>query len=88
MNLDFRSGRTAVAARLHALERIWDERGVQGLWVRNHAVRRRSLFTPYGTRKSPTKDVSLKRKREATGELRPGRKFRIDDDWTEEVRAH
>lgn len=91
MAMDFRSGRSDVAARLHALDHgmyTWDARGIAGRWVRRHQSWRSRLFTPFKIRKGPDSTCSLRSIRVTLGVTEKGESFKEIDDWTLHENAH
>ena len=96
MRLEFRDGRSQMAAQLHVLDRVqpqeefndeggtdrWEERGEQGRWTRVNRTPRAALFNPRRVARGPGRGSRLSIIRETVGIDETGRKFSFSDDWT------
>ena len=95
MNLEFRSGRSDKAAKLHSILKgksdhpegrdcdFWAERGERGRWVRIHNQPRTKNFSPDEVPRGPGRKTRLRNSRVVHGMDGEGRRFTTTDDWSE-----
>ena len=100
MCLEFRSGRSEVAAKLHWLGEdssadrgvdrgdTWDSRGAWGKWTRRHTTWRSRLFTPFRVAKGPGKNIDLDAIRVTRGRYADGERFELRDRWQDPGNEH
>ena len=93
MGLDYVEGRSDNAAQLHSVQNQeensdqWIVRGDERTWKRQHRQVRRELFTPYGLRGSPPKDIKKQPMIIATL-ITANWHFQITDSWKDPQLAH
>ena len=91
--LEFQEGRARTAVQLHGLRAkrcrdSWNQVDKNKVWTRRHVEWRRTLFTPYGMRGSPSPTVPLTSVRETVGITEHGQEFNITDNWMNSDVAH
>ena len=96
MNLEFRSGRSDKAAKLHSIlkgkadqgggreDDYWAERGERGRWVRIHNQPRTKSFSPHEVPRGPGRKTRLQSSRLVHGVDVEGRRFTATDNWSEQ----
>ena len=94
MNLEFRSGRSDKAAKLHSILKgkvdhatgrdcdFWAERGERGRWVRIHNQPRTASFSPDEVSRGPGRKTRLRNSRVVYGVDVAGHRFTTTDDWS------
>ena len=93
MNLEFRSGRSDKAAKLHSILKgkvdhatgrdcdFWAERGERGRWVRIHNQPRTASFSSDEVPRGPGRKTRLRNSRVVHGVDVAGHHFSTTDDW-------